>query len=65
MELKKNLPFSILSFETQNGINIASIGKLRDDKTFVVSGSYAYTGMDFIRIFILNHHLVTLIKFSV
>lgn len=34
----------VRSFETQNGINIASIGKLKDDKTFVVSGSYSYTG---------------------
>lgn len=32
------------SFETQNGIKIASIGKLKDNKTFVVSGSYTYTG---------------------
>lgn len=32
------------SFETQNGINVASIGKLKDSKTFVVSGSYSYTG---------------------
>lgn len=33
------------SFETQNGINIAQIGKLKDDKTYVVTGSYSYTGM--------------------
>lgn len=31
--------------ETSNGIEIEQIGKLRDDnKTFVVMGSYTYTG---------------------
>lgn len=34
------------SFETQNGISIAQVGKLKDNKTFVVMGSYAYTGAD-------------------
>ncbi|XP_037026555.1 uncharacterized protein LOC119067575 [Bradysia coprophila] len=34
------------TFETQNGISIAQVGKLKDNKTFVVMGSYAYTGAD-------------------
>lgn len=34
------------SFETQNGISISQVGKLKDNKTFVVMGSYAYTGAD-------------------
>lgn len=32
--------------KTQNGIEVASVGKLKDDKTFVVSGSYSFTGAD-------------------
>lgn len=42
-------PFFLLSysFETENGINVAQIGKLKDSKTFVVSGSYTYTGWYF------------------
>lgn len=38
------LLFLFNSYETENGIKIVSIGKLKDKKTFVVSGSYAYTG---------------------
>lgn len=34
------------SLETQNGIAISQVGKLKDDKTFVVMGSYSYTGAD-------------------
>lgn len=34
------------SFETQNGIKISQVGKLREDKVFVVMGSYSYTGAD-------------------
>lgn len=35
----------ISSVETANGIEIEQIGKLRNDnKTFVVMGSYTYTG---------------------
>lgn len=34
------------NYETENGISVSQIGKLRDDKTFVVSGSYTYTGAD-------------------
>ncbi|KAJ6640140.1 Larval cuticle protein 9 [Pseudolycoriella hygida] len=34
------------TFNTQNGISIAQVGKLKDNKTFVVMGSYAYTGAD-------------------
>lgn len=34
------------SFETQNGIQVSQVGKLRDDKVFVVMGSYSYTGAD-------------------
>lgn len=35
------------SLETQNGIEIEQVGKLKDDKkTLVVMGSYAYTGAD-------------------
>lgn len=36
----------LISFETQNGISISQVGKLKDNKTFVVMGSYAYTGAD-------------------
>ncbi|XP_017472552.1 PREDICTED: uncharacterized protein LOC108363639, partial [Rhagoletis zephyria] len=32
--------------KTQNGIEVTSVGKLKDDKTFVVSGSYSFTGAD-------------------
>lgn len=35
-----------LELKTQNGIEVSSVGKLRDDKTFVVSGSYSFTGAD-------------------
>ncbi|XP_058983703.1 uncharacterized protein LOC131804659 [Musca domestica] len=35
-----------LELKTQNGIEVASVGKLKDDKTFVVSGSYSFTGAD-------------------
>lgn len=35
-----------LDLKTQNGIEVTSVGKLRDDKTFVVSGSYSFTGAD-------------------
>ncbi|XP_067638392.1 uncharacterized protein Cpr11A isoform X2 [Eurosta solidaginis] len=35
-----------LDLKTQNGIEVTSVGKLRDDKTFVVSGSYSFTGVD-------------------
>lgn len=34
------------SLKTQNGIEVTSVGKLKDDKTFVVSGSYSFTGAD-------------------
>lgn len=34
------------TFETQNGIQVSQVGKLRDDKVFVVMGSYSYTGAD-------------------
>ncbi|XP_055683082.1 pupal cuticle protein [Lutzomyia longipalpis] len=34
------------TLETQNGISIAQAGKLKDEKTFVVMGSYSYTGAD-------------------
>lgn len=34
------------SLKTQNGIELTSVGKLKDDKTFVVSGSYSFTGAD-------------------
>lgn len=52
METKRNYYIFILnlnyeqSFETQNGIAIAQVGKLKDSKTFVVMGSYSYTGAD-------------------
>lgn len=40
-----NTFFSIISVETENGIEVEQIGKLRpDNKTFVVMGSYTYTG---------------------
>lgn len=35
-----------LELKTQNGIEVSSVGKLKDDKTFVVSGSYSFTGAD-------------------
>jgi len=35
-----------LDLKTQNGIEVSSVGKLKDGKTFVVSGSYAFTGVD-------------------
>ncbi|XP_053950935.1 uncharacterized protein LOC128858566 isoform X2 [Anastrepha ludens] len=35
-----------LDLKTQNGIEVTSVGKLKDDKTFVVSGSYSFTGAD-------------------
>ncbi|KAM7347432.1 cuticular protein 11A [Cochliomyia hominivorax] len=35
-----------LDLKTQNGIEVSSVGKLKDDKTFVVSGSYSFTGAD-------------------
>ncbi|KAH8341660.1 hypothetical protein KR074_002832, partial [Drosophila pseudoananassae] len=35
-----------LQLKTQNGIEVSSVGKLKDDKTFVVSGSYSFTGAD-------------------
>ncbi|XP_004527480.1 pupal cuticle protein 20 [Ceratitis capitata] len=35
-----------LDLKTQNGIQVTSVGKLKDDKTFVVSGSYSFTGAD-------------------
>lgn len=35
-----------LRLETQNGISIQQAGKLKDEKTFVVMGSYSYTGAD-------------------
>ncbi|XP_034490181.1 cell wall protein IFF6 [Drosophila innubila] len=35
-----------LALKTQNGIEVNSVGKLKDDKTFVVSGSYSFTGAD-------------------
>jgi len=36
-----------LNLKTQNGIEVTSVGKLKDDKkTFVVSGSYSFTGAD-------------------
>ncbi|EDW62344.1 uncharacterized protein Cpr11A [Drosophila virilis] len=35
-----------LELKTQNGIEVNSVGKLKDDKTFVVSGSYSFTGAD-------------------
>ncbi|KAM8719637.1 hypothetical protein ACLKA7_005811 [Drosophila subpalustris] len=35
-----------LELKTQNGIEVSSVGKLKDDKTFVVSGSFAFTGAD-------------------
>ncbi|XP_037725340.1 cuticle protein AMP1B isoform X2 [Drosophila subpulchrella] len=35
-----------LELKTQNGIQVSSVGKLKDDKTFVVSGSYSFTGAD-------------------
>lgn len=44
--------FFFNSFATQNGINIAQIGKLKDDKTFVVTGSYSYTGETWLSRFI-------------
>lgn len=31
---------------TENGISVQQAGKLKDDKTFVVQGSYSYTGAD-------------------
>lgn len=34
------------SFQTENGIQISQVGKLKDNKTFVVMGSYSYTGAD-------------------
>ncbi|XP_059617763.1 uncharacterized protein LOC132262499 [Phlebotomus argentipes] len=34
------------TLETQNGISIQQAGKLKDEKTFVVMGSYSYTGAD-------------------
>lgn len=34
------------SLKTENGIEINQAGKLKDDKTFVISGSYTYTGAD-------------------
>lgn len=42
-------PFSCdccFSLKTQNGIEVSSVGKLKDGKTFVVSGSYSFTGGD-------------------
>lgn len=42
-----NIYYAILRrLKTQNGIEVNSVGKLRDDKTFVVSGSYSFTGAD-------------------
>lgn len=37
---------NLFSLKTQNGIQVTSVGKLKDDKTFVVSGSYSFTGAD-------------------
>lgn len=34
------------SFETQNGIRVEQVGKLRADKIYVVMGSYSFTGAD-------------------
>lgn len=31
---------------TENGISVQQAGKLKDNKTFVVQGSYSYTGAD-------------------
>lgn len=31
---------------TENGISVQQAGKLKDGKTFVVQGSYSYTGAD-------------------
>lgn len=38
--------FDFFRLETENGISISQVGKLKDEKTFVVSGSYSYTGAD-------------------
>lgn len=41
---KKNFKFAL---QTQNGIEIEQVGKLKpDNKTLVVKGSYSYTGAD-------------------
>jgi len=37
------VPFRL---STQNGIEIEQVGKLKDNKTLVVKGSYSYTGAD-------------------
>lgn len=34
------------SHHTENGISVQQAGKLKDGKTFVVQGSYSYTGAD-------------------
>lgn len=42
-----NLTFVYIPrYATANGIEVESIGKLKDNKTYVVSGSYSYTGAD-------------------
>lgn len=38
--------FLTFSLQTQNGIELTQVGKLKDEHTFVVSGSYSYTGAD-------------------
>ena len=35
-----------LELKTQNGIEVSQVGKLKDKNTFVVSGSYSFTGSD-------------------
>ncbi|XP_037940292.1 larval cuticle protein 9-like [Teleopsis dalmanni] len=35
-----------LDLKTQNGIEVTSVGKLKDEKTFIVSGAYSFTGAD-------------------
>jgi len=34
------------SLQTENGIDSTQVGKLKDDKTFIISGAYSYTGGD-------------------
>lgn len=41
----KNKDFKF-AFGAQNGIEIEQVGKLKDNKTLVVQGSYSYTGAD-------------------